>query len=140
MPVTRLLALSLLMMACAGFAFAQSQPSDSDPNLIVFQGAASMNVSDVPSVDQPTPTSDSQNSIVASNQSADPLALISNDRWHSHSISTFNGADSDRTCLLIRSYLVIRDSPYSDSTHRDGYTTCVPAARFRMYTTVERER
>jgi hypothetical protein len=133
MPVTRLLALSALLIACAGFAFAQA-PESAD--LVVFRGIASMSVSDVPSVDQPAATSDSQNSIVATNQSADSLAQISNDRWRSHSISTFNRVDSDRTCLLIRSYLVVRDSPHSDSTHRDGYTTCVPAARFRMYTTV----
>ncbi len=47
---------------------------------------------------------------------------------------------SDATCFSIRSYLVVRDSPDSDTTHRDGSTTCVPTARFRMYSTVVQER
>jgi len=56
-------------------------------------------------------------------------------------------SDADRTwelgdvnCLAIRSYRVVRDSPHSDSTHPDGYTTCVPAARFHYYTAVAHER
>lgn len=42
---------------------------------------------------------------------------------------------TDATCFAIRSYRVVRDDMHSDSTHRDGYMTCVPAARFRVYTT-----
>lgn len=38
------------------------------------------------------------------------------------------------TCLAIRSYVVKRDSKDSDSVHLAGYTTCVPAARFRLKT------
>jgi hypothetical protein len=45
-----------------------------------------------------------------------------------------------RTCYKIRNYLVVRDDPHSDSFHRDGYTTCVPAARFRIYTTQSPDR
>jgi hypothetical protein len=45
---------------------------------------------------------------------------------------------SDTTCFFIRSYLMVRDDPHSDSTHRDGSTTCVPSARFRVYTADER--
>jgi hypothetical protein len=45
---------------------------------------------------------------------------------------------SDTTCFFIRSYLMVRDDPHSDSTHRDGSTTCVPSARFRVYTANER--
>ncbi len=37
------------------------------------------------------------------------------------------------TCYAIRSYRVVRDDPQSDSTHRDGSTTCVAASRFKMY-------
>ena len=45
---------------------------------------------------------------------------------------------ADATCFAIRSYRVVRDDPHSDSIHRDGYTSCVPAARFRVYTTEQR--
>lgn len=41
---------------------------------------------------------------------------------------------TDVTCLAIRSYRVKRDSKDSDSVHPAGYTTCVPAARFRLKT------
>lgn len=41
---------------------------------------------------------------------------------------------SDFTCLSIRSYVVKRDSKNSDSVHPTGYTTCVPAKRFRLKT------
>ena len=44
---------------------------------------------------------------------------------------------SDTTCFFIRSYRMVRDDPHSDLTHRDGSTTCVPSARFRVYTTQE---
>jgi hypothetical protein len=47
---------------------------------------------------------------------------------------------ADATCYAIRSYLVVRDSPDSDSTHRDGSTTCVPAAHFRVHTAVDYRR
>jgi hypothetical protein len=138
MPVTRPLALSVLVIACAGFAFAQSQES---ADLVVFQGAASMNFLDAPSVDQSVAAADTQaDDSSQKEQHQVPLPLILSDHPNSRSIDVLTRADSDRTCLLIRSYRVVRDSPHSDSTHRDGYTTCVQAARFRMYTTVERER
>jgi hypothetical protein len=139
MPVTRLLALSVLLIACTGFAFAQSQQNAS--NLVVFQGAASMNVVDGPAVDQSAASPDTQSELRAeSNQDSDSPTLIPGERWHSHSIDVLARRDSDWTCLFIRDYRVVRDSPHSDSTHRDGYTTCVPAARFRMYTTLEQGR
>ena len=46
-------------------------------------------------------------------------------------------AGGDSYCLKIRSYVVARDSKNSDSVHPAGYTTCVPASRFRLRTTVE---
>ena len=47
-----------------------------------------------------------------------------------------NVAGADSYCLKIRSYVVARDSKNSDSVHPVGYTTCVPATRFRLRTTV----
>lgn len=45
--------------------------------------------------------------------------------------------DTDATCFTIRSYVVARDSKDSDSTHITGYSTCQPASRYRVRTTVE---
>jgi hypothetical protein len=41
---------------------------------------------------------------------------------------------TDVTCLSIRSYVVKRDNKNSDSVHPAGYSTCVPASRFRVKT------
>jgi hypothetical protein len=41
----------------------------------------------------------------------------------------------DTTCLTMRSYVVARDSKDSDSTHLVSYSTCQPAARYRVKTT-----
>lgn len=43
----------------------------------------------------------------------------------------------DTTCYSIRSYVVARDNKNSDAVHPVGYTTCVPASRYRLRTTVE---
>lgn len=45
-------------------------------------------------------------------------------------------AFADRYCLKIRSYLVARDSKNSDSTHLVGYSTCLPASKYRLRTAV----
>ena len=41
---------------------------------------------------------------------------------------------ADTLCYAIRSYVVKRDSKDSDSVHPAGYSTCVPAARYRLKT------
>ena len=38
------------------------------------------------------------------------------------------------TCYNIRSYVVSRDSKDSDSVHPVGYSTCIPANRYRLKT------
>ena len=45
----------------------------------------------------------------------------------------------DSLCYAIRSYVVARDSKHSDSVHPVGYTTCVPASRYQLRTTVEQQ-
>lgn len=40
----------------------------------------------------------------------------------------------ETTCYAIRSYVVARDHKHSDSVHPAGYTTCVPATRYRLKT------
>jgi hypothetical protein len=41
---------------------------------------------------------------------------------------------ADTMCYAIRSYVVKRDSKNSDSVHPVGYSTCVPANRYRLKT------
>jgi hypothetical protein len=38
------------------------------------------------------------------------------------------------TCYAIRSYVVAPDAKGTDSVHPDGYSTCIPAANFRLKT------
>jgi hypothetical protein len=44
---------------------------------------------------------------------------------------------TDSTCYAIRSYVVARDSKNSDSTHPVAYSTCQPASRYRLRTTLQ---
>jgi hypothetical protein len=68
-----------------------------------------------------------------------PQAQFSDTNRH---VPSWVGAEQgmDRYCLAIRSYRVGRDGPHSDSVHPVAYTTCVPAARVQLYTTVEQQR
>ena len=43
---------------------------------------------------------------------------------------------ADHYCLKMRSYLMARDGKNSDSTHLVGYSTCLPASRYRLRTAV----
>jgi hypothetical protein len=141
MPVSRLLALVMLIVLCAGFALAQAQKNNSS-NLLVFQRAASMNRPNS-SIDQLQVDPESQ--LVSNQPSTGDSSLLAKaaDEWRGsrHSVSSYGtpsfplGSESDKTCYFIRDYVVIRDSPHSDSTHRDGSFTCVPGSRFRVYTT-----
>ena len=113
------------------------------PRLLVLTAATSLLVSCLAWTQEST-------SGVVTFQRDDPAAHIHLDQYPSHlpaylprsevTILQSDGYPLDTTCYLIRSYLMVRDSPHSDTTHRDGYSTCVPAARVRMYSTVERGR
>jgi len=46
---------------------------------------------------------------------------------------------ADTLCYAIRSYVVARDSKHSDSVHPVGYTTCVPASRYQLRTTIDQQ-
>jgi len=50
----------------------------------------------------------------------------------------FPSVPGETTCFAIRSYVVARDSKDSDSVHPVRYTTCVPAAKYRLKTAEER--
>ncbi len=41
-----------------------------------------------------------------------------------------------KVCLMIRTYIMVRESPQSDVTHRDGYVVCQPAWKFQLRTAV----
>ena len=45
--------------------------------------------------------------------------------------------DADATCFTMRSYVVARDFKDSDSTHPTGYSTCQPASKYRVKTTLQ---
>lgn len=145
MPLTRLSTLLILSALCAGVALAQSRKNV--PDIIVFEGAASVDASSAPAAEElqrpgMAPASDRLASLRHETSSIDSVVPVRHERNFSsdaHSLDSILDAGADRTCLYIRDYRVVRDSPHSDSTHRDGYMTCVPAARFQVYTSVERE-
>jgi hypothetical protein len=150
MRLSHLLAVVMLLSFCAGQLSAQSQSNASRP--VASRATPAANTSDTTAPGQfrlsPYPQLDfiaqdsrgNESGIhVDADQSADrtgealsQLQLqVSRQKWFSQ---------SDFECYAIRSYLVVRESPHSDVTHRDGYTTCVPANRVRMYTTIYHPR
>ena len=114
MPHTRLIALVMLVSFCVGQALAQSH----------------LNGQDGPK-DDPTKEQSSSRQ--------DSMKLLGAEQNRARVVRGME-LPSDATCYSIRSYLVVRDDPQSDSTHRDGYSVCVPEARVRMYTTVDQRR
>ncbi len=151
--LARLLAVVMLVAWCAGQLCAQSQGNDNS-GVAASQATASNVSSSNPVADlfQLDPSLQAwfttqgslETNAVGGNHPDDYAHPSAKDvtripvgpnkfttEWHS---------PFDATCYLIRSYLVVRDSPHSDVTHRDGSTTCVPAARVRMYSTTGQER
>jgi len=152
MPLARLFAVVMLVSLCAGQLLAQSQRSD---NSGVAPQAAASNVSSsnaAADLFQFDPNlqawfagqSGLEMNAVDGNRADDyahPSAKdVSRIRIGLNKFTTEMQPPFDATCYAIRSYLVVRDSPHSDVTHRDGSTTCVPAARVRMYSTVDQGR
>jgi hypothetical protein len=56
---------------------------------------------------------------------------------HHQNSSNEAQAETDSNCFSIRSYLMARDSPDSDSTHLVGYSTCVPSGKSHLKSTLE---
>jgi hypothetical protein len=96
--------------------------------------------------DQPKPApSQNDSTIAAVSSSADSQGIIptdpdgltldtSSDAYNRH----FNrDSHPDTYCFKMRSYLMQRDNRDSDSTRLVGYTTCHPASRIQLKTTVE---
>jgi hypothetical protein len=50
------------------------------------------------------------------------------------------GVLPERTCYTMRSYVMAREDPHSDSTRQVGYSVCEPSSTFDLRETVEPER
>lgn len=144
MPFTRLFLVTLICTFCSTFSQAQSFSNNSD--LIRFEGARAMGGSENSAAKLLQTDSAADISGEKSSESEDVRSrgqkelngrLFDQNGPHFIPGSQFR---SDNTCLFIRDYRMVRDDPHSDSTHRDGYTTCVPAARLKMYSTVLHQR
>lgn len=83
---------------------------------------------------EPFPQNSSEDEVILKLNYGDLTAKIDSDAR-----MLVPGLAGDSYCLKIRSYVVARDSKNSDSVHPVGYTTCVPASRFRLKTTVEHQ-
>jgi hypothetical protein len=139
MVISKLLPLSLLIAVGAAPMAAQSWPAE---NSVAVQ---STNAGDA--------HSSGSTDLLSPNLSPNPKSENPLDRIHTgeyrprfdqfglpHVLILGPDAQShdDTLCYAMRSYKVARDRPQSDSTHAAGYSTCQPAARFQVHTTVER--
>jgi hypothetical protein len=55
------------------------------------------------------------------------------------SLPKFDTGDTHVTCLTMRTYVVARENPNSDVTHRVGYYECIPAWKFDMRKTDQKQ-
>jgi hypothetical protein len=153
MPLARLLAVVMLVSWCAGQLCAQSQGNDISgvaPSPATASNVSSSNpAADLfqlnPALQAWFTTQSGVETNVAGGNHADDYAHPSARGLiripvDLNKLTTEWQSPFDATCYAIRSYLVVRDSPHSDVTQRDGSTTCVPAARVRMYSTTDQER
>jgi hypothetical protein len=134
MSCKRLLLVAMMVLLCAGLALAQA-PQNNNPE------ADQSRISPYPQAEFNLQNSHENDPTVRVH--IDPHVYWGGKKQSDSEVLRFpTGLESpaDATCYAIRSYLVVRDSPHSDSTHRDGSTTCVPAARFRVHTAVDHER
>lgn len=134
MPCKRLLLVAMMVLLCAGLSFAQApqnKNSEADQFRLSPYPQAAFSLQD---------NSENNPTVLVH---VDPHVYWGGKKQSDSGVLRFPAgleSSTDATCYAIRSYLVVRDSPDSDSTHRDGSTTCVPAARFRVHTAVDHER
>jgi hypothetical protein len=149
MPI-RLLFIAVLL--CAAQAIAQSHTAETSKvavaSTIADHNAAEdlSRISPYPDpdpdlqIDGDTQKAPSNDSVKAHRKSRNELIQLFDAAQNRSYVVRGMALQSDVTCYAIRSYLVVRDDPKSDATHRDGSTTCVPAARVRMFTTADQPR
>ncbi len=142
--LTRLIAIAVLL--CAAQAFAQSPPKETSTvtasRAIAQDNSAAdqFRIGPYPHIDVDVRSAPNGDPIKAQSRSRKELIRLLDAEQNRPQIVRGLPLQSDATCYLIRSYLVVRDDPKSDSTHRDGSATCVPAARFRMYSATDQPR
>lgn len=126
MSYGRLLLPALLL--CAFTAFAQNQPPRGGDSNSKGQPTPDFRTPPASTPDEPwriMPKSDKDHGFVMTTPEMGSKGIV---------VLPDGPLAADMTCLAIRSYVVKRDSKDSDSVHPAGYTTCVPAARFRLKT------
>jgi len=149
-----------LLVFCALPVFAQDRPANSDPTPAIAAQTSAVTSADaepwriVPEAalesTQPSARAGDQNllNIVGSNaqvfgfttnsrasrtlSSQELEQLVKQARSNEEVATLMNG----RVCYSIRSYLMARDSKDSDSTHIVGVSTCQPAQKYALKTTV----
>jgi hypothetical protein len=127
MSAFRLLAVAVLILLCAGVAVAQARSADAVPD-----GAPTnqFQISPYPRIDF---VSQDGSAVGSHALHGDQDAERAKDLAEREAFRDL--VDSQLpTCYTIRSYVVVRDDPHSDSTHHDSATTCVAASRFKVYT------
>ena len=55
--------------------------------------------------------------------------LLSSNQWQ------LSKSNFDATCYTMRTYMLKKDAPDSDSVHPIGYTTCQPSLQYQMKVT-----
>jgi hypothetical protein len=144
--LTRLFAAAILLSAITAFAQSQPQPSSNaiaSPAITADNSATDQfRISPYPQIDSDEPKDKNEDPtddpIKAQSVSRKQLIQFLDAERNGTNFVPGTPFQSEAYCLSIRSYRVVRDDPNSDATHRVAYTTCVPAARFRVYTTDER--
>jgi hypothetical protein len=146
MTLTRLLATALVV--CSTLAFAQTK---ADSLAVSAQASASQSATAASS----EPWKFIPNQLADASSGKDPLNRLQIDKYkvfrsNTNKRTLLLGPDADAgmilsglggdldgvtTCLMIRSYVVARDSKDSDSTHPVSYSTCQPSTRYRVRTT-----
>ena len=139
MPLVRLSAIALLL--CPLWSFAQIAPASPEPGTAsqpalfaiapeasyLWQTASSQSSIDKSSTKQEMPARQT-----FFRPTGDDLFLVQPSEDKGILIAGDSPTLGDSFCLSIRSYVMARDSKYSDSTHLVRSSTCVPARKYKV--------
>ena len=126
MPFGRLLLVAFFL--CSLPAFTQDHPSVSGKTSSNAQQSPDFQTSPSARPSEPwriIPKSDKDKDLIVITPEMDRKGIV---------VSPDGPLAADTTCYAIRSYVVKRDSKDSDSVHPVGYSTCLPATRYRLKT------
>lgn len=128
MPLTRLLAIAMLVFPVSALAQTQSdQPAPTAPQATIDPTSADPLQSLSPDVAKMFSLGNDQNR-VAVLQDVPTLPV------NPFTVSPDSRILPEVTCLRIRSFVMARDNKHSDSTHLVRYSTCQPSYRYRLKT------